>query len=361
LLQTACEAAQHQWPQVLQLFAQPPTTRNLRSFEKEVQSSSLTARVLRPWVQAAQFFGLRQAGQSALVGRDGWLFYQPGVNFLTQRPGREDSSWREALAAVRDFRDALRARGIGLLLMPAPNKESIYPEKLSAKATLPQSPLSPDTRAFLKACEAAGIEVVDLFTLYSRARTNSAAPLYLVQDSHWSPEGVVLAAKAVAARICLTPKMLFEARRAPVQRLGDIVRMLRSPIIERHTAPESLVCQQIVRKDTGVAYADDPASDVLVLGDSFLRIYQQDEPGHAGFIAQLALALGRPLASIVNDGGASTLVRQELFRRPHLLEHTKFVVWEFVERDLRLGTEGWGIVPLPAKANEAKPPGLLTP
>jgi len=36
----------------------------------------------------------------------------------------------------------------------------------------------------------------------------------------------------------------------------------------------------------------------------------------AGVIAHLARALGRPLTRIVNDGGASTLVRQELFRRP---------------------------------------------
>ena len=59
-----------------------------------------------------------------------------------------------------------------------------------------------------------------------------------------------------------------------------------------------------------------PESEVLILGDSFLRIYEQDEPGSAGFIAHLARELGQPLTSIVNDGGASTLVRQELARRP---------------------------------------------
>ena len=53
-----------------------------------------------------------------------------------------------------------------------------------------------------------------------------------------------------------------------------------------------------------------PESEVLILGDSFLRIYEQDEPGAAGFIAHLARELGQPLTSIVNDGGGSTLVRQ---------------------------------------------------
>jgi len=83
------------------------------------------------------------------------------------------------------------------------------------------------------------------------------------------------------------------------------------------------------------------------LGDSFLRIYQSDQPGSAGFIAHLAVEFGFDLASIVSDGGASTLVRQQLYRKPALLAGKKVVIWEFVERDIRFGTEGWQDVPLP--------------
>ena len=108
----------------------------------------------------------------------------------------------------------------------------------------------------------------------------------------------------------------------------------------------------MVRPDTGTPYRDEPESEVLILGDSFLRIYEQDEPGAAGFIAQVARELGRPLTSIVNDGGASTLVRQSLSRRPALLTNKKLVIWEFAERDIRYGAEGWQIVPLTrSKAN----------
>jgi hypothetical protein len=93
----------------------------------------------------------------------------------------------------------------------------------------------------------------------------------------------------------------------------------------------------------------------FVLADSFLRMYQQDEPRSAGFIAHLAKELKQPLASLVNDGGASTLVRQELHRRPELLKHKRVVVWEFVERDIRLGTEGWQHVPLSGELRDAGP------
>ena len=34
-------------------------------------------------------------------------------------------------------------------------------------------------------------------------------------------------------------------------------------------------------------------------------------------------------------------MRQELSRKPALLEGKKLVIWEFVERDIRFGMEGW--------------------
>jgi hypothetical protein len=40
-------------------------------------------------------------------------------------------------------------------------------------------------------------------------------------------------------------------------------------------------------------------------------------------------------------------VRQQLARKPALLKGKKVVVWEFVERDIRFGTEGWQVIPLP--------------
>jgi hypothetical protein len=212
----------------------------------------------------------------------------------------------------------------------------------------------------------AGVAVVDLFEIYRAAKQRHQAtsmPLYLAQDSHWSPTGVELAARTVAQRITKSGwvqpgTVAYGSKIAPVARMGDIVRMLQIPQIERRTAPEHLTCQPVVRMRGQEPYQDDPESEILVLGDSFLRIYQQDEPGGAGFIAQLAKELQRPLASVVNDGGASTLVRQELFRRPALLKNKRLVIWEFVERDIRFGTEGWQKVPLPpvaVAANSGQP------
>ena len=56
--------------------------------------------------------------------------------------------------------------------------------------------------------------------------------------------------------------------------------------------------------------------------------------------------LGFAVASMVNDGGASTLARRSLARRANLLTGKKLVVWEIVERDFRFGEDGWKDVAL---------------
>ena len=343
--------------QAVSLFHTRPTSAHLRTYEEELEDASWLGRLLRPWVQYAQFTWLGDGGDKALLGREGWLFYKPGFRYLTERPApATDDVDNTPLAAITGFRAQLAARGIQLLVVLAPNKESVYPEMLSRRASRTEMLLSPETHSLLRDLAHAGVEVVNLCEAYGEIKQDAAqaqtAPLYLRQDSHWSPAGVEVAARTVAQRILdlgwlSAGTTVYERRPVPVARLGDLVRMLQVPLIESTTKPEEILCQQIVCRDTQQRYEDDPAAQVLGLGDSFLRIYEQDEPGAAGFIAHLARELRQPLASAVNDGGASTWVRQGLYRRPTLLQHKRVVVWEFVDRDIRFGTEGWQQVPLP--------------
>lgn len=332
-------------PGVLRVFLERPTRASLASFERSLEDASVTARTLRPWMQAAQFFALNDGGAKVHVGRNGWMFYTPGVNAITQRRQPGESTARDAIAAVTAFRDTLAARGIRLIVMPVPNKESVYPQWLSSGSEPPKRIIYPDTREFFDGCAAAGVEVVDLFARY---REISRFPYYLRQDTHWSPHGIEAAAQAVAERIGTRGEARFETRTVTVDAHGDLVKMLQSPVIESGLTPEHIETTQIPGTSTLTA-------PVLVLGDSFSRIFQTDEPRDAGFIAHLAQQLGQPVASLVNDGGASTLVRQELFRRPELLVTANVVVWEFTERDLRLGMEGWQIVPLPPTTSLTPP------
>jgi hypothetical protein len=336
--------------QLLDLFRHVPTKANLRSFEKELERQSWFARTLGPVMQYGRFGLLSDTGEKALLGKDGWWFYRPGVRYLIDPIPQDtvaDHGLEAARLAIIDFRDQLAAMDIRLLVVPAPGKASVYPDRLTGR--LDEALTTGPTQRLIADLERAGVEVVNLFDVFRDERSRSTADdalLYLPRDTHWTPAGVRVAARATAQRIgemgvVSAGSAEYDLQSVVIDRPGDVVRMLRVPRIERLCPGTEIKCEQVVSRATGEPYRSSDESSVLVLGDSFLRIYERDEPGSAGFIAHLAYELRQPLSSVVNDGGASTLVRQELSRKKEMLAGKKLVVWEFVERDVSLGLEGW--------------------
>lgn len=349
--QVAVEAFDGQLPQCFDIFRHVPTRVNLRAYEKELEDRSIFARSARPWVQYGRFVLFRDSGDKVLFGRDGWLFYKPDVRYLIDSPVIEQTT----MDAILDFRDQLAERRIHLMMIPMPGKPSIHGNMLTQRIDGSRDVQSP-TVFLLQKLRAEGIETMDLFRLF---QDSSDGGSYLARDTHWSPKTAEYAATAVAARLqelgwVSQGSAQFNIRSVNVSRRSDIARMTRVPKIEAAFPAEQVTGHQVFDSLTGEKYRDDPASPILVLGDSFLRIYETDEPTSAGFIAHLARQLRQPVASLVNDGGASTLVRQELARRSQLLEGKKVVIWEFVERDIQFGTEGWKRVPL-SSARAAMP------
>ena len=363
LSQVAFELARGERPLVAELVSNVPTEQHLRDVENQIEETSWFARNSRSLVQFIWFQLSGQPGENTLVGRDGWLFYLPTVRFLVESfpPGEAlQPDFQDPFAAVIDFHGQLADRGIQLLVVPVPGKASIYPERVSSRADPGKIADSSHTLEFISRLNNAGIPTIDLFETFHREplrdRSTKGGHHYLFQDTHWTPEGAELAAQVVAERVLregwvTAGSKEYVQKPVPVARRSDILRMARSASIERLFPPQEVTCRQVVESDSGNLYQDDPDSPLLVLGDSFLRIYQTDDPKAAGFLAHLARNLKRPVASIVNDGGASTLVRQQLRRNPDLLEGKKLVVWEFVERDLRFGTEGWKKIPIPSTSS----------
>lgn len=344
-------------PQVVELFRQVPTRTNLRRVEKDLENTCRPARALRPWTQYVRFLLFEDTGDKALLGRAGWFFYRPAVQYLVEPWSPDADAGRgHILSAIISFRDQLADRGIRLLLVPAPNKASVYPDMLAARAAGAPAPVNPKTRHIISQLRDASVEVVDLFEIFEEAREGASlgdeTEYYLAQDSHWSPEGMRLAAATVARRLLdlgwvRKGPLTYRTKPVTIARRGDVLKMIQVPRLERLFTPQQMHCTQVFDTESGRVYHDDPNSPVLVLGDSFLRIFERDEPGSGGFIAHLAYHLGFGLTSVVNDGGASTLVRQQLARKPDLLEGKEVVIWEFVERDIRFGTEGWQVIALP--------------
>ena len=307
------------------------------------------------------------------MGEHGWFFYRPDVDYLV-KPSVFDSRSRDVdpndvpitdniIGNIVSFKNRLTGNGIDLLLVIMPTKPSIYPELVNKRMKPESAGTFSHSLAIMEQLNKAGIETINLFGAFAAERNRDAAEgdsLYLRTDTHFKRRAVLLTAHVIANRVKQYPWYIngtteYSIDSVVIFRSGDIGEMTNLGSFhlgkyEFSFPPESTLCYQvyrIARDEKGTVtdrtlYKDDYArSQILVLGDSFSRIYQTDLPKAAGWIAHLARDLSQPVASVVSDGGASTLVRQVLARKPQLLKNKKLVIWEIVERDFRFGAEGW--------------------
>ena len=445
------------------------TSRYLRAFENKIDDESAIVLALRPKYQLAVWNLFSDPGEKVVLGaagdcigkscgreeakpEDKWLFYRQDVEFLVQPSPLDVRSAKldNPVKAIEKFRDQLKAKGVELLVVITPGKPSIYPERLTGG----DSDASRDAagnvadhansiglqshgKKILDSLTRAGFNTVDLYTplLAAKKDDSTLGPLYLNDDTHWTPRGAELAAAEIAAAVNRlesdgkiklkdlqydNPQLGYVASDSVADRMGDVGEMSglnkfnvfkvqqvtghvvsQQNIIERiGMAKSSANCLDSLMKDcperddscyfakyspcdeddaacvraltkscpkgsafdscyhvrmnpceeddslyydtTITPFKDDfRKSEILILGDSFSRIYQTDSPVNAGWIAHFAKNVNRPVASIVSDGGASTLVREKLARKASVLKGKKLLIWEFVERDLRFGAEGW--------------------
>ncbi len=134
MIQAGWDLSQGDRPQFLDVLFAAPTEDNLRAFETDLEDQSIVADALRPLVRQLQFTAFGDFGPQALRGFDGWLFYQPGVDYLIQPQATDPlipAGPDAAVIAIIRFREQLALRGIHLIVVPVPGKASIYPDKLS--------------------------------------------------------------------------------------------------------------------------------------------------------------------------------------------------------------------------------------
>ena len=323
------------------------TSRYLRAYEHRLENETAIVLALRPKYQVLLWNVFRDPGEKGVLGNSDWLFYREDVNYLV-RPSPFDhrsDSLDKPITAILDFKRQLDQRGIQLLVVLMPGKPSVYPEKLNGNAA-PRTGLDfSHSMAVLDSLTAHGVDHVNLFETFAQAKKQDSQGnyLYLDKDTHWTPRGAELAAQVIAKRVseydfaAALPVKEYVDSAVKVARTGDIATMSGLDVFKTQN-----VTAHKVREASGAPFKDDfRASQILILGDSYSRIYETDSPMDAGWIAHFAKDMHTPVASIVSDGGASTLVREKLARKSRVLKNKKLVIWEFVERDLRFGDSGW--------------------
>ena len=348
-----------------ELFRHRPTRASLRQFEDDLEQASYPKDWVQPRVQALLSQVGRVGNKKAVVGRDGWLYYAPGIAFVGG-PGflatgtldgrvraARDAGGPELAAdprpAILSFARALAARGIALVLFPVPDKAMLEARQLHGRAAGGETAIArnPSWGQFVDEMTAAGVAVFDPTP---RALSPDERPRYLVQDTHWTPEWMQAVAIDLARFVShegrlpalAAPPPLREVDR-PVSRVGDIVDMLKLPEGQTVFAPQTVVTRAVV-DGAGADWEPDEKADVLLLGDSFTNVYSLDAMGWgtaAGLAPHLALALGRPVDVIAQNDSGAFATRQALARElaggSDRLKGKRVVIWELASRELAVG------------------------
>lgn len=337
------------------------------AIEDALEDDSRLGRTLRPPAQHVLSGWLGGGNERVYVGRDGWLFYAPDVEYLTGPPFLDERRMRRRVAAAREwerrphpdprpailqFDRQLAQRGIRLILVPTPVKPAVHPERLGGGRRRRDVPLRNSSYEPLVAqLERAGITVFDPAPVLGAEHVDAQ---YLARDTHWRPEAMERVAERLAAvvRSALgitgptAPRYRTDDRE--VVNVGDTAAMLDLARDQTLYPPERVWIRRVVEPD-GSAWRSARGAAILVLGDSFSNIYSLASMGwgdSAGLIEQLSHFLNEPLDRIVQNDAGAYATREALAQAgAERLHNTRLVIWQFAARELAYGD--WQLIELP--------------
>ncbi len=300
----------------------------------------------------------------SIPGLNDWFFFDKELRHVVSprfwsEPSAPVINNMDPLPAILDFKAQLDQAGIDLLVLPVPTKAAIYPDKLVAG--LPPPPFTPrgwaeQDAAFVKILESHGVRVLDLTEDFLKARSEGTET-HCRTDTHWSPEGIRLAAQKLAPLVAASPwsqqqpRLATKTNQSTLQIRGD----LAPPEAALENLPARIVTESEVPGSTGIP--DSRNSPVVLLGDSHNLVFHTGGEMHAtgaGLPDQLSHELGFPVDVVAVMGSGSTAARRSLARRKDNLAGKKLVIWCFSTREFTQG-QGW------AKIQVIKPQAAASP
>jgi len=255
----------------------------------------------------------------------------------------------DVVATIADFDRQLREAGLELLVVPVPDRLMVYPDLIATlEIGADFTGFAPGFTRFELALLDAGVDVVDVLEPLARARrpeldVRDADLLFLREDSHWSPLGAAIAGDVVAARLRELGAFadLPDATGARIQRIE--VDRLRSSADGLEDTLGDFVLERVVDADGEAVAESDEDSPLVVIGDSYTRIFGQDA---ANFACRLHYRLGFAPDVIASPGGGALSSRRMLCRRADPVAGKRAVVWMFTVRALIDGPKQWRRIPL---------------
>jgi alginate O-acetyltransferase complex protein AlgJ len=276
----------------------------------------------------------------SLEGNKGTLLFRRELEYLSSGDLAALPASDNPVERIKSLRDSLAGLGIDFLFVPVPTKQDADPSVLGTPFAKTEY-VNPWARKLLSDLADAGVECIDLWPVLRGRDT------FRKQDTHWTPHGADLAAQAVADRIRNYPwfaavakdSIAFASRDTTWTDLGDLQERL-APDIKAKYGPEIVKGRRLYAPD-GKAWEEPDTGAILLLGDSYLGVYQKIGPRSAGFPACLAARLRLPVSTIMGWGGGPEAPRKLAVRGAEALHRRRLVVWVMSVRDLFRYPGGW--------------------
>jgi alginate O-acetyltransferase complex protein AlgJ len=217
------------------------------------------------------------ARQHALRGEHGWLFLpQLFVRPDTYRPQPLSSSqlaaWRDVHVQRHTF---LAAHGIDYVVMPLPDKQSIYSEYLPPFYATSWQQHSRRQQLLAALRDDPLVQVVNVAPALCAAKAR--LPVFLQTDSHWNNFGAWLAAQALTHHLAgrhpemaLPPPSAYQCSLYTTYHTGDLTIMLALPaqLTEPQVAIDcptfgSIIWEPVVTHREGLPVAPEPTAEHL--------------------------------------------------------------------------------------------------
>jgi alginate O-acetyltransferase complex protein AlgJ len=306
----------------------------------------------------------------AVEGRDGWILHSGEVQYLKAGSYIGESASRanryappeyaDPLPVIVDFHRQLQERGIELFFVPVPVRSTIYPESVLGSEPFAQLESIPNLHLSLQellyALQEKGVRVFDVTpTFLSQRELQEHGPLYCPSDTHWTPSGIAVASKMLAAEIeekpwfKAVPKQRYRQTWTTEMHNGDLYQEYEKAygtVLE----PDPVQMRRIMR-DTKKGLKNfgfhQPQSPVIVIGDSNSTRWSNFR---SGLPHSLAFDLGFPVDVLSAAGGGANETRLNLVRKiraePEYLEGKRVVIWCFSARAFTNTRKGWIQIPL---------------
>ncbi|EZH80693.1 hypothetical protein AU05_12450 [Ectopseudomonas composti] len=269
----------------------------------------------------------REGASGVVLGRDGWLF--TNQEYLV--PSDLEQNLDKQLALIDKIHQQLAQKGKRLIMLPVPMKLDTYAEH---STYVPSEPISDLYQHFSQSLAERGIDTVDLRSTYQSVAASE--PLFLRNDTHWSPKGAELAAQTLAQQY---PELLGDTfyitqTAGEKQISGDLLNYLKFDprLAPSYFEPVHIQLHETLKQEKGGlddSLFGEEAISLALVGTSYTRI---DDWNFAGFLKQ---ALQRDLVTVALEARGPFESMNEFLAGPAAAGgEVQTVIWEFPLRTL---------------------------